>query len=266
LTTTQGTASFTAVAGPLNILVFPVAPSSTANGLFGVQVSAQGSGATAFETTQGVGALFSSQTVSVTAAGFYDLTLTDLAFPAKLSNLALIATRGDSVVGQIFGAGKVTISTTPGNYVLNVLAQVGTGVDYGLYGLQMAPTPPAPTVTLTASASSITSGKSVTLTWSSSGTSSCSASANPTSSVWAGALPATSGSESSGALTATTSFSLSCTGTDGTSGTASASVTVNPATSHSSGGGGMSRDMLFVLMLALILQLSRRRVTLAGRH
>jgi hypothetical protein len=44
LTTTQGTASFTAVAGPLNILVFPVAPSSTANGLFGVQVSAQGLG------------------------------------------------------------------------------------------------------------------------------------------------------------------------------------------------------------------------------
>jgi hypothetical protein len=48
--------------------------------------------------------------------------------------------------------------------------------------------------------------------------------------------------------------------------TASASVTVNPATSHSSGGGGMSRDTLFVLILALILQLSRRRVTLADRH
>jgi hypothetical protein len=42
LTTTQGTASFTAMAGPLNILVFPVAPSSAANGLSG---EAQQSGA-----------------------------------------------------------------------------------------------------------------------------------------------------------------------------------------------------------------------------
>ncbi len=260
LTAAKTTASLAAAAGPLTIIVFPVVPSATANGLFSVQLATQASGVDAFETTQGVGALFSSHTVTVATASSNDLTLSDLGFPASFGTLAVIATRGDSAVGEIFGAGKVTIATTPGTYVLNVLAQVGTGVDYGLYGLQLASTPPAPAVTLTASSNTVTSGKSVTLAWSSTGTSSCSASANPSSSLWAGALPATSGSENSGALTATTMFSISCTGTDGTAGTASVSVSVNPAASRSSGGGGgISLYSLGALLLALTWRLQRRR-------
>jgi hypothetical protein len=270
LTTTQGTSSFTAAAGPMSVIVFPTQSSPTANGLFGVQVAAQTSGVSAFETTQGVGALFSSQTVNVATAGSYDVTLTDLGFPASFTNLAVIATRGDSAVAQIFGAGKVTVAATSGTYVLNVLAQVGTGVDYGLYGLQMAPTPPPPTLTLTASANSVTSGAAVALTWNSVGTSTCSASANPASSAWNGTLPGISGSISSGALSATTTFSLSCVGTDGTTGTASVSVSVNPAKSSSGGGGGgaMSSDTLVMLMSALILRFARRRFELVrgDRH
>jgi hypothetical protein len=230
-----------------------------------VQISGQSTGVTQYETTQGVGALFSSQTVNVATAGSYTLTLTDLGFPASFNTLAVIATRGDSLAGQVFGGGKLSISATPGTYVVNVLAQVGTGVDYGLYGVQLATTPPAPAVTLTASSSSVSSGKSVTLTWSSTATTSCTASATPTSTAWTGTLSSTSGSLSSGALTASTAFSISCIGTDGTAGTASTSVTVTAAKSGSGGGGGggsVSIETLLALTLALILQLARRHARL----
>ena len=64
--------------------------------------------------------------------------------------------------------------------------------------------PPAPTATLTVSPTSITSGGTATLTWSSANVSSCTASG-----AWTGAR-ATSGSEQTGALTATSTFTLTC--------------------------------------------------------
>ena len=83
------------------------------------------------------------------------------------------------------------------------------------------PPPPVPTVSLAANPKSVTSGTSSTLTWSSTNATSCTASGG-----WSGAK-ATAGSESSGALTSTTQFSLACTGPDGT-GNASATVSVLP--------------------------------------
>ena len=75
----------------------------------------------------------------------------------------------------------------------------------------------APTVTLSASPLSLLSGATTVLTWNSTDATACSASG-----AWSGAK-GTSGAETSGALAATTSFTLSCTGGGGTS---SKSVTV----------------------------------------
>jgi hypothetical protein len=248
LTDTTGTGSFNAAAGPLNVLVFPALTGApTANGLFSVQVNAASNGASALQTTQGVGALFSSQTLQVTQAGSYDFELTDLGFPANFGTLGLIVTRADTFAGQVYDNGKVSAALQPGDYVLNVLSQVGIGVDYGLYGIQVEATPAAPTVTLTASPNSVTTGQSTTLTWSSTGATSCSASG-----AWSGTL-ATSGSQASGALSTTTTFTLTCTGSGGTA-MASATVTVTPAPASSGGkGGGSLRGDELVALLGLWL-------------
>ena len=79
-------------------------------------------------------------------------------------------------------------------------------------------TNPVPTVSLTASPTSITSGTASTLTWSSTNVTSCTASG-----AWSG-TKSTSGSQSTGNLTANSTFTLSCTGTGGTT---NQSVSVN---------------------------------------
>jgi hypothetical protein len=76
---------------------------------------------------------------------------------------------------------------------------------------------PAPTVTLSANPTSVTSGGSSTLTWNSTNATTCTASGG-----WSGAR-ATSGSQSTGALTATTGYTLTC---NGTGGSAAQSTTV----------------------------------------
>jgi hypothetical protein len=72
-------------------------------------------------------------------------------------------------------------------------------------------------VTLTAAPLAVNSGDSSTLTWNSTGATSCTASGG-----WSGSK-ATSGTASTGAITANTTYTLSCTGS---SGTTQASVTV----------------------------------------
>src|SRR5581483_11312629 len=81
---------------------------------------------------------------------------------------------------------------------------------------------PVPTVSLTAASTAVSSGGSPTLTWSSTNASSCTASGG-----WSGSL-ATSGSKSTGSLTAATTFSLTCTGAGGTSRPASVAVNIVP--------------------------------------
>ena len=87
----------------------------------------------------------------------------------------------------------------------------------------VAPPPPAATASLSASPTTVNSGAAAMLTWSSTNASSCSASGG-----WSGAL-ASSGSQSTGALTADTTYSLTCTGSGGTSAATGATVTVTPA-------------------------------------
>jgi hypothetical protein len=241
----------TAQSGVLNMLVFPTPASASADGLFGVQLSSQASGSILYETTQGVGALFSSQSVTFDAAGIYDLTATDLMFPASFSSLAVIATQGNSVAGEVFGSGQLVIDAQPGTYVLNVLAQVGTKADYGLYGLQLAAAPPAPTVTLSASPSSVASGQTVTLTWSSSGATGCLASGG-----WSGTL-GMSGSQVSTALSAATTFTITCNGPGGAA-HATAAVSIN-APSGGGGGGALNAPCVGLLGLMCLIQFARRR-------
>jgi hypothetical protein len=259
LANTQSSSSqFEAAAGPVSILVFPALSSAMDNGLFGVQLVGPGAGgATAFETTQAVGALFSSHSFTVTTAGSYDLTLSDLGFPAKFGSLAVIATRGYTTAGEVFGNETLPISATPGTYVLNVLAQVGSGVDYGMYGLNVTP---APTVTLVASASSVASGGQTTLTWSSSNTTSCVASASPSASGWSGTLAATSGSQSTGVLNADTTFTITCTGAVGTTAKAAAAVAVTAEAKSGGGGGALTTIPLLWLLVAMIGVVWRRHM------
>jgi hypothetical protein len=88
--------------------------------------------------------------------------------------------------------------------------------------------PPAPTLTLGASPATVASGASATLTWNSSNATACTASG-----AWSGAR-ATSGTQGTGALLATSSYTLTCTGAGGTvSRTATVAVTTPPANTYS---------------------------------
>src|SRR5882672_4094429 len=79
----------------------------------------------------------------------------------------------------------------------------------------------SPTVSLTANPTSVVSGGSSMLTWSSTNATSCTASGG-----WSGAKGPPGGSESTGPLTASTTYSLICTGAGGIT-SASATVTVS---------------------------------------
>ena len=87
-------------------------------------------------------------------------------------------------------------------------------------GAGNAPMSALPTASLTASQTTINSGDASTLTWSSTNASSCSASGG-----WSGAL-ASGGSQSTGAITSTTSYSLTCAGPGGISQAATTTVAV----------------------------------------
>jgi Calx-beta domain len=89
--------------------------------------------------------------------------------------------------------------------------------------------PVSPTVTLNANPASVTSGGKSTLSWSSTNATSCTASG-----AWSG-TKATSGSETTAALTASGTFTLTCTGAGGNA-SASAGVTVTSSSPPPSNG------------------------------
>jgi hypothetical protein len=244
--------NFSAQAGALTLLAFPgLQPGQ--NGLFGAVVVNAGSGQTLFNVTQGVGALFSSQSVPISAAGHYTITATDLGFPASFSNLLVIVTSGQSAVGQVFTSGKTSFAVnTAGTYVINVLSQVGNGVHYGEYGIQLQQAPP-PTASLSASPTSVSAGGTTKLTWSSTNASSCAASGGG----WSGNL-GPSGSQQSPAISTATLFTITCTG-DG--GPASASVQVTLISKGSSGGGSLDGQTLLALSLLALRTLRQRWLT-----
>jgi hypothetical protein len=115
----------------------------------------------------------------------------------------------------------------------------------------------APTLTLQANPATVSAGQSATLTWTTTGAASCVASGD-----WAGNL-APSGSRSTGALSATSTFVLACSGSGG-SVTRQVSVTVaagggapGPGDGGGSSGGGGALTPL--ALLALLALAGRRR-------
>jgi len=106
-----------------------------------------------------------------------------------------------------------------------------------------APDPASPTVTLSATPATIESGSASTLSWNSSGASGCTASGG-----WSGS-EATTGTASTGDLTATTTFTLTCSSAQGTSATQSTTVAVTPLSASGSSDLQLTTASLPVAMV-----------------
>ena len=109
------------------------------------------------------------------------------------------ATQGNSPTGPLTSSSTFTL--TCWSYIFSARASATVTV--------AGNSTPGSTVAITASPTSVASGGSSSLAWSSSNATSCAASG-----AWSGSR-ATAGSASTGALTATTSFTLTCTGAGG---------------------------------------------------
>ena len=125
---------------------------------------------------------------------------------------------GSKATSGSASTGAITSSTT---FTLTCTGASGTTATAETVHVTL--TAPNPSVSLSASPTSVTSGSSATLTWSSSNATSCTLSGGNFSST----SEATSGSASTGALSATTTYTLTCSGASGTRpAVASATVTV----------------------------------------
>jgi hypothetical protein len=263
-----GSLNITPAAGPVSLLVFaqpaPAASAgASAGGLFGIDLTESGAGAPAFQTSQGVGQLFSVQTATVSSGGSYQAVVADLGFPANFANLAVIVTRGTSKIGSIFGGGTLTFDATGGDYLINFVAQPSATAEAGTYSIVVGAAPPAATATLQVSPTSVSSGGTVTLTWSSANTNSCTASSSPAG-AWSGTVATGGGTATSAALTATTTFTLTCAGNDGTSPSQTVTATVTPTTTSThNGGGAIGLDVVTLLLGALGLRFLGLRVPVA---
>jgi hypothetical protein len=248
--TENSTGVFVAAPGPAVVLVNATPPQS-GNGTFNVTVQNTDTPATVLlDQTQAVGGVFNTQTLTVSTAGGYEATLTDLGFPANFSNLALILSQGSQVFGKIYGSGTFPATLTAGAYVLTFVATPGTS-DYGLYSINIA-SAPAPVVTFTASATSVTTDQPVQLTWSSTGATACTASG---ATSWSGS-EALSGTASV-VVSADLTLTLTCTGPGGST-AQTVKVTATTATTAGHGGGG-SLDGVWVAGLTALLGLGWRR-------
>lgn len=254
------TIDFTPAAnGAAVVLVSASAPASgsqTGNGLFDVNVQTKASTPQRiFDQTQAVatsGSFFDSRTVNVDTAGNYNVTLSDLQFPAAFGNLALAVTQGSQVVGKIFGGGNFTLTApNPGAYRITFLATPQTS-QFGVYSLSMLYA--LPSVTLSSSASSAMTGSSVTLSWTTANATSCTASGGN----FTGAISPGSGSQGV-KLDASTTFKLSCTGPAGTASGQTSVTATAPTAGKSGGGGSLDAGALGLMGLAATAAARRRR-------
>jgi hypothetical protein len=236
----------TAATGPLSIVTFAQAGGGTADGLFGIEVLGDGASTPALAATQAVGALFTARQVSITQAGSYSVTATDLGFPANFANFDTIVTQGTKSVGSIYGGGTFNFPATTGNYFLNFIAQASGSDQAGTYALAVAPAPPAPTVNLSVDNPQVNSGSTVDIIWSSENATTCTASGG-----WSGNQPL-SGTVTSAALTSNTTFTLTCKGAGGST---AKSVTVTVSASSGGGGGAAGGALLAVLAGMLLMRL-----------
>jgi hypothetical protein len=237
-----GALSVVAAVGPVSLLAF--AQPAASGSLFGLDLEPSGTTNPVFAITQGLGELFAAQQIAIDTAGTYKVTVSDVGFPSPLANLGVVVTRGANQFGSIFVGGDFSFVATPGNYFVNFIAQPGGSDHAGTYALSIVSAPPAPIVTLTTDGSSVASGSTVDLIWTSQNATACTASGG-----WTGKQP-TSGTATSPALTANTTFTLTCTGAGGST-PKSVNVTVTAAPSGGGGGGALTPELLFVLAAAL---------------
>ena len=211
------------------------------------------SGSKATSGTQSTGALTGNKSYTLACIGdggsvTRSVTVTVTAPPPPAPTLTLTATPQTIVSGQAamlsWSSANATTCTATGAWsgskATNGSQGTGTLSATAVYTLACSgvggsvtrsatvtvngvPPPPAPTVSLSASPASITSGGSSTLTWSSTNATSCTASGD-----WSGSK-ATSGTQGTGALTGSKSYTLACSGAGGTvSKTATVTVTAAP--------------------------------------
>jgi hypothetical protein len=242
--TTAGSVMFTAAAGPVVLLV-DASIAANGNGLFGIDVQSGGAAALLFDKAQGVttSGLFDSQEINLGTAGDFNVTLTDLKFPAQFQDLALVVSQGSNVIGKAFGGGTFPMSATPGSYQLTFIATPAAQQQYGMYGVQVVYA--APSVTLTASPVTVSAGGLSTLAWTTTDATSCSAGGGN----WSG-NPATGSGNVALIVTSTTIYTLTCMGPGGT--TAQSVTVTTTAAAHSGGGGAMDLNLL-IFLVAFIL-------------
>jgi hypothetical protein len=235
----SSTGAFTATAGYIVVVVNAVPPTS-GSGIFGVTVETSGtSPQILLDQTQTVGGLFGTQSVIVGTSGGYDVTLTDLKFPGLFQDLAVLVSQGNQVLGKIYGGGTFSMSVAPGTYVFTFVATPNSTDNYGLYSVQVAPSPP--TITFTAGSASVTTGQPVQLTWSTQNAAACTASGGT---GWTG-TQMTSGTLAV-TVSATETLVLTCMG-DGGSASKSVTVTATAPAAKSGGGGGLDIGLLMAL-------------------
>lgn len=188
-----------------------------------------------------------SQTASVAVTAASAPTLTLGASPSSVpsgssSQLSWAATSATSCTASGSWSGAKTTSgtqstgalTSASSYTLTCTGSGGTVART----TSVAVSALAPTLTLSASPSSVQSGGSSQLTWSTANATSCAASG-----AWSGSK-GTSGTQSTGALTNNSSFTLTCAGAGGNvAQTASVTVTAGtPAVSLSANPPGVARN------------------------
>lgn len=246
--------NFNAAAGYV-VVVVEVSPATTGAGIFGVTVQTGGaSPQLVFQQTQEVNGTFSTQNVNVTTTGDYEFTLTDLLFPAKFADLAVVVSQGSQVLAKVYSSGSsggpATLNLSPGQYVLTFVTSPNTSgmpstQNYGLYSILAASSPP--TITFTSSATTVTGSQTVDLTWSTQDATACTASGNA---QWSGSEPV------SGTLNvtiaATTTLTLSCTGAGGTTSQA-VTITATASNVKLGGGGAFSWESLAALTMYLLM-------------
>lgn len=130
-----GTQSLTPAAGPVSLLVF-AHPAGPGTGLFGLRFTGNGAAPT-FQTTQATGSLFSSRPLSVAQGGNYQLTISDLGFPASFSSLAVVVTNGTTKVASSTQGGNLNFSATAGLYDISVIAKAGGTDNTGTYSMSV---------------------------------------------------------------------------------------------------------------------------------
>ncbi len=251
---TVGSLQFVPVAGSVVLLV-AATPPTNGNGLIDVNIQTGGaSPQLEFDKVQLVNSTqgFTSKTFTVGATGNYDVTLTDLAFPAKFSTLALVASSNGAKLGSVYFGGTFPITVSPGNFQLTLIGIPATTQQYGLYGINIVNAPPI--VNLAASPSSVPAGGLTSLSWTTTNALSCAASGGKFTGSNLGATGTTAVS-----VAATTTYTLTCTGAGGT-GVGTATVTATSAPASSGGGGGIGVETLALLSLFALIGSRARKL------